>query len=68
LVSDPLKYNQVLFRTICNEAGIYAETGNPKKTISIYDEVLKWNERLPSYLLSYVYSGLGNGQNISMAM
>ncbi len=63
LVNDPLKYNQVLFRAICNEAAIYAETGNSKKTIAIYEDVLHWPQSLPPYLLSYVYSGLANAQN-----
>jgi two-component system, NarL family, sensor kinase len=62
LVNDPLKYNQVLFRTISNEAAIYAETGNSKKTILVYEDLLKRYESLPAYLLSYIYSGLGNAQ------
>ncbi len=62
LVNEPMKYNQVLFRTVSNEASIYTETGNTKKAIAIYEDALKWSESLPDYLLSYAYSGLGTAQ------
>ncbi|HEY6975810.1 MAG TPA: ATP-binding protein [Chitinophagaceae bacterium] len=62
IVSDPVKYNGVLFRTLGNEASILTETNRLDESIKKYQELLQLSKEISPSLLSYIYSGLGGAQ------
>ena len=62
IVSDPVKYNNVLVRALANEASIFTETNKPDESIKKYKEVLRLSSKINPSLLSYVYSGLAAAQ------
>jgi signal transduction histidine kinase len=62
LVNDPSKYNYVLFRAISNDAAMLSEENKIDESIKKYKEILQLSSKIPSSLMSYIYSGLGAAQ------
>lgn len=62
IVSDPVKYNNVLVCALANEASIFTETNKPDESIKKYKEVLRLSSKINPSLLSYIYSGLAAAQ------
>lgn len=62
LVSDPVKYNYVLFRTLGNDASMLTEENKTDESIKEYKQILKLSPEIDPSLMSYIYSGLGAAQ------
>ena len=62
LVTDPVKYNYVLYRALSNQASILNDEGKFDESIKTYKKVLNLLPHADSTIIPYVYVGLGNAQ------
>ena len=62
LITDPSKYNYVLFRALSNDAAMLSEENRTDESIKKYKEILQLSSKVPPSLMAYIYSGLGAAQ------